>query len=255
MLGAAAALPARDRTPPTAPKVIGPKQTESRFPIFSFVSRDTVTPRARLRFRCAVDSTQLRSCPARYNPTLALGRHVLRVQAMDLAGNRSRITTWVVRVVPRTAPPPVDVAAELAKVRVATEKYKDPAVAIADGYVARPECVVGPGNGGPVGAMGIHYEHPGLMADDAIDPLRPEQLLYEPSPSGPILLGVEYYKRDADQDQGTTTDSPKIFGIGFDGPMPGHYAGMPVHYDLHVWLYRESPTGMFNAFNVNVRCP
>jgi hypothetical protein len=254
LLGAAAALPAKDRTPPTTPRIVGPSQTESRFPFFSFISRDAVTPRAKLRFRCAVDSTRLRPCPARYNPTLKLGRHVLRVQAVDLAGNKSRIASFVVTVVPSSQPPPIDVAAELARVRAATEKYQNPAVALADGYVARPECVMG--TGGPaIGGMGIHYEHPALTADDAIDPLRPEQLLYEPTPTGHVLVGVEYYKRDADQDAGTAPDSPKIFGIGFDGPMPGHYAGQPVHYDLHVWLYRENPVGIFNAFNTNVRCP
>ena len=255
LFGAAAALPAKDRTPPTKPRIVGPSKTESRFPVFSFISRDAVTPRAKLRFRCAVDSARLRACPARYNPTLALGRHVLRVQAVDAAGNKSRVASFVVTVVTASQPPPVDVAAELARVRAATEKYQNPAVAIADGYVARPDCVKGPGQGGPVGGMGIHYENPALMADDAIDPLRPEQLLYEPTPTGHVLVGVEYYKRDADQDAGTAPDTFKLFGIGVDGPMAGHYAGMPVHYDLHIWLYRENPTGTFNAFNVNVNCP
>jgi len=32
-------------------------------------------------------------------------------------------------------------------------------------------------------------------------------------------------------------------------PMP-----VPVHYDLHVWLYRENPDGMLAAFNPDVSC-
>ena len=31
----------------------------------------------------------------------------------------------------------------------------------------------------------------------------------------------------------------------FDSPMLGHEPGMPVHYDLHVWLYRHNPAGLF----------
>ena len=26
------------------------------------------------------------------------------------------------------------------------------------------------------------------------------------------------------------------------------------HYDLHVWLYRDNPSGMFAQFNPNVSC-
>jgi hypothetical protein len=26
------------------------------------------------------------------------------------------------------------------------------------------------------------------------------------------------------------------------------------HYDLHVWLYRDNPNGMFAQFNPNVSC-
>jgi hypothetical protein len=26
------------------------------------------------------------------------------------------------------------------------------------------------------------------------------------------------------------------------------------HYDLHVWLYRENPSGMFAQFNPKVKC-
>ena len=46
-----------------------------------------------------------------------------------------------------------------------------------------------------------------------------------------------------------------------DGPMdatnPAHAGApmpVPVHYDLHVWLYRENPDGMLAAFNPDVSC-
>jgi hypothetical protein len=30
---------------------------------------------------------------------------------------------------------------------------------------------------------------------------------------------------------------------------------MPIHYDLHVWLYKHNPAGMFAAWNPRVSCP
>jgi hypothetical protein len=41
----------------------------------------------------------------------------------------------------------------------------------------------------------------------------------------------------------------------FDGPMLGHNPKMPIHYDLHVWVYRDNPAGMFAMWNPLVRCP
>ena len=30
---------------------------------------------------------------------------------------------------------------------------------------------------------------------------------------------------------------------------------MPIHYDLHVWVWRDSPAGTFSTFNPTVGCP
>ncbi len=38
--------------------------------------------------------------------------------------------------------------------------------------------------------MGIRYEHPALVANDALDPLRPEILLYDPTAPGLVLVVV-----------------------------------------------------------------
>jgi hypothetical protein len=29
---------------------------------------------------------------------------------------------------------------------------------------------------------------------------------------------------------------------------------MPVHYDLHVWLYADNPSGLFAPFNPSLSC-
>jgi hypothetical protein len=50
-------------------------------------------------FRCAVDlGTLLRNCRARFSVRLNRGPHVLRVQAVDPAGNHSLTTQVEVKV-------------------------------------------------------------------------------------------------------------------------------------------------------------
>ena len=80
-----------DRVPPTEPTVSGDRRTESLRPVFRLDATDRGTPRSRLRFRCAFDRAPLRPCARTHRPATALvfGRHVLRVQALDPAGNRS----------------------------------------------------------------------------------------------------------------------------------------------------------------------
>jgi hypothetical protein len=36
--------------------------------------------------------------------------------------------------------------------------------------------------------------------------------------------------------------------------MFGHAPGMPVHYDLHVWLWKTNPSGLFNPWNPDLSC-
>jgi hypothetical protein len=60
---------------------------------------------------------------------------------------------------------------------------------------------------------------------------------------------------DADGSLATDDDRPSIFGQPFDGPMPGHNPAMPVHYDLHVWLSADNPSGLFAQFNPSLSCP
>lgn len=141
------------------------------------------------------------------------------------------------------------VALQLAKVRLATAGYHWVGRAEAAGYASTVECVAS-----PAGGMGVHYMNSALAADPAVVATKPELLLYEPTRHGPRLVGVEYLKVDADQDLSTDEDRPSLFGVPFDGPMPGHGPGQPVHYDLHVWLWKHNPSGMFAPFNPRVSC-
>jgi len=136
----------------------------------------------------------------------------------------------------------------LAVVRQVTAKYHDVGAALADGYVPGSPCVESPD-----GAMGIHYMNPALLGQP-VDLRRPAILLYIPGDDGLELVGVEYFHADADQDLSTDEDRPALLGQEFDGPMPGHGGGMPIHYDLHAWVWANNPAGTFAEFNPRLSC-
>ena len=148
----------------------------------------------------------------------------------------------------------------LAELRKATAKYHNPANAIADGYVATEECVP---------EMGYHYVNFDLAADLDATELQPEVILYAPSPGGLRLVAVEYFVvalantpdgpmpwfDETPPEMGFFNPAPELFdGQKFDGPMPGHEPEMPWHYDLHVWVWKHNPDGMFADFNPKVSC-
>jgi TolA-binding protein len=172
----------------------------------------------------------------------------------QVAAQRKQITTLKASVkglqAKVAALSPEGIAAQLARVKVANDKYQSVDAAKSDGYVAGSPC-----EKSPEGGMGIHYVNPAALADPAIDPMKPEILTYQPTASGLVLLAAEYFKADADQNLSTDTDRPTLFGRAFDGPMPGHSPTMPRHYDLHVWLWKHNPSGMFAIWNPDVACP
>ncbi len=86
-----------DGTAPSAPGVTGPRRLVRARVVFRFASRDSFDPPRRLKFRCAIDSRRLAPCASRVARRFSVGSHVLRVVAVDRAGNVSRAT--VVRVV------------------------------------------------------------------------------------------------------------------------------------------------------------
>lgn len=157
-----------------------------------------------------------------------------------------------------------DVNQQLAEVRQATAKYHDVSVAEADGFEPVSPCIEEPGLGG----MGVHYLNHDRL-DDPVDPLKPELLLYVPDGDGGLeLVGVEYFVPalvevdgqlqpwfdEEPPAQGFVTEAPELFGVTFDGPMPGHGPGEPWHFDLHVWLWQANPDGVFETWNRNVSC-
>ncbi|PKW28195.1 hypothetical protein [Phycicoccus duodecadis] len=139
--------------------------------------------------------------------------------------------------------------AQLAALKKSLAVYQDVTAATAAGFIPVSECTVS-----DAGGMGVHYLNPALAAQ-APDPARPAILLYAPTSTGGLrLLGAEWFQADADQDLSTDADRPSLFGQPFNGPMAGHDPMMPVHYDLHVWLYDSNPDGVFAPWNPSVHC-
>jgi YVTN family beta-propeller protein len=83
---------------PSTPVVRGPRSTTSHRPVFRFVSRERGVAPVRIAFRCSFDQPRLHRCHTRFSQGLALGRHVLRVQAVDPAGRKSRVRLVSIRV-------------------------------------------------------------------------------------------------------------------------------------------------------------
>jgi hypothetical protein len=133
----------------------------------------------------------------------------------------------------------------------ATRRFRDVKRAVAAGYLPTKDCVPG---------MGFHYTKPALAGDVNIDPTLPDILVYTPAAGGSVRLGaLEYFRADADGNLKTAEDRPTLFGHPFDGPMAGHpmppgQPPMPVHYDLHVWLYQTNPSGELKSENPRVNC-
>jgi hypothetical protein len=153
-----------------------------------------------------------------------------------------------------------ELAQILATARAATAKYHDESVAIADGY--RPTTVC---ESSSIGAMGMHYNKPSLLGiipgavplngvDAVIDPARPEVVLYEPQPDGSKrLVAIEYVVFRSAWDA-VHSAPPTLAGIPFDQRFGSNAHGISDHYELHLWLWRENPLGMFSPYNPNVSC-
>ena len=131
--------------------------------------------------------------------------------------------------------------------RTLLAKYRDPVVAAANGYLSTTACMAFSN-----GAMGIHFINMGTVGQP-LDPAKPQVLMYEPVGDSLRLIAAEWFVPASEQ----VTAAPVLFGEHFDGPMDGHPPIMPTslrHYDLHVWLWKQNPAGMFNPVNPSVNC-
>jgi hypothetical protein len=135
-------------------------------------------------------------------------------------------------------------------VRRATERFKDVAMAEAEGYQLLFGCV----SGGDVGAMGLHYVNMALVGDGVLEPERPEIIIYEPLPNGDLrLLGADYLVF-ADAWHANNEGTPQLMGQLlhlFESP---NRFGLDTFYTLHVWAWKDNPLGTFVNWHARVSC-
>jgi hypothetical protein len=148
---------------------------------------------------------------------------------------------------------------ELQKVRALLDKYTDPIAAVHDGFLSTVGCVEYPKAGSEgamryaAGGMGVHFINMGNVGP-ALDPAKPQVLIYEPVGDKLRLVAAEWFIPAELAKSGP----PSIFGKKLEGPMEGHKPLMPEglhHYDLHVWLWKDNPAGIFSPTNPAVKCP
>jgi hypothetical protein len=135
-------------------------------------------------------------------------------------------------------------------VRAATERFKDVAVAEAEGYALMFGCVSGPDSG----AMGLHYVNLPLVADNVLDPAKPEIVIYEPLPNGRLKLVGADFLVFAEGWHAANAATPQLGGQLlhlFESP---NRFGLPDFYTLHVWAWKENPSGTFSNWHANVSC-
>lgn len=172
---------------------------------------------------------------------------------------------------PRAGEPSLD------EVRRLTERFRDVSVALAEGYIRDPSdtCESAEHMGRPAdhGAMGVHYFRPDLLGITAppsprvdgvgthTDFRRPAILIYEPQEDGTMaLVAVENLVFEAAWRAAGNTAPPAFHGVSFDHMVDDPATaldeahGFMPHFDLHVWLFRDNPNGMFAQFNPNVTC-
>jgi hypothetical protein len=137
----------------------------------------------------------------------------------------------------------------VAAVREATAALRDPQAATAAGYAVSSGCVSGPEEG----AMGVHYGNAALLGDGLLDVTKPEVLVYEPR-NGELQLAAAEYVVIAEQWHAKNEHPPVLNGQHFHYVPAPNRAGLPAHYELHVWAWKRNPRGTFADWNPRVSC-
>jgi hypothetical protein len=145
--------------------------------------------------------------------------------------------------------------ASLRDVRHSTAKFRHLAVAKHSGYgllkdAAGIACIANPG----VGGMGVDYVSGALVGDAKLNPRKPEVLVYQPI-HHLRLVAVEYVVFQAAWDAAHPNRKPELFGRKFELLAAGNRYGLPAFYELHAWIWKHNPRGMFDDWNPRVHCP
>jgi hypothetical protein len=148
---------------------------------------------------------------------------------------------------------------ELAQVRRATARFHRVEEAVAAGYErgwvngSGVRIVAGCVSHPSAGAMGYHYFNAELMADNDVDALEPEVLVYASDGEGGLeLVAVEWVVRSAQSNPPGVSEAPSVLGMDMHilVPPPG-----PAFFLMHAWVWADNPSGMFADWNPGISCP
>ncbi len=135
---------------------------------------------------------------------------------------------------------------DLASLRTATARYHNFEVAHDEAeynFLFMNMCMVDE-SPEKAGGMGLHYVNLGLL-DTKLEITKPEALLYEPGPGGKLVLVAVEYAIPADL--WTSAEPPVLFGQELKVNSFNLYA-------LHVWAWKNNPSGVFASWNPRVSC-
>jgi hypothetical protein len=145
---------------------------------------------------------------------------------------------------------PITDEAQLSDLRRVTAKFHSIEAAKQDGYTTQiTPCWAHHSAGG----MGYHFGNTNLF-DANVALLHPETVIYEPQAGGHMkLVGMEYIvPRDAwaaaKHDLNDPNDVPQLLGQRFT-----RHSFLPI-FKLHIWLWKNNPSGTFADWNPKVSC-
>lgn len=140
---------------------------------------------------------------------------------------------------------------DLATVRAATARFHDIQVALDEGYGPLHICT--DENSG-LGAMGQHYVKGSVVGDTEFDLTQPEVLVYEPMPNGRQRLVAVEFVVFKDLWDAENAAAPQLFGRELQEVSAPNRYGVPSFYQIHVWLWKSNPAGIFSDWNKRVSC-
>jgi len=164
----------------------------------------------------------------------------------------------------------------ISAVKTASAKFRDVSVAKAEGYTTDGKCMSAAMIGYPksAGTMGVHYVRKDLIGitppppgkrvtgtNTHTDFMQPSMLVYEPQAGGSLkLVAVENLVFESAWRAAGHNGAPTFHGRRYvllkDDPNTAvdEAHNYEPHYELHIWLYRHNPKGLFAEFNPNVTC-
>lgn len=147
---------------------------------------------------------------------------------------------------------------DLADAYRGSASYHSTQLAERDGYAPFPpgvplhECITSTDG---MGAMGVHWVNELEVGDAVLSAAEPEVLLYEPTRSGGLrLVGLEYvvFLDVWEAEHPGTVPTP--FGRDLTLVPDGNRYELPAFYQVHAWIWKQNPHGLFEDHNPRVSC-